>query len=476
MSHRSSVRELAAAFRDPSNRLPVVLIGAGASATSGVPLAAKLAATLVRRNLHAGVRAIPREWRRWVDDNYVDQHRDAIADQYPLVVRRLLKTDYLRSHVLPDLLWPKEGISSGYRRLADLVDRGLVRTILTTNFDDCLRIALSERYKTLRRFAEINRMPGDIAEIDVDNRAQIVWLHGRLEQFSDLNYKGDIARPLDPVLRQKLYAILDQAPLIVVGYRGSEPSIMDHFLSTGPDARGRYSSGIFWCNRIGDATDARVGKLKSFANSDHRRRMQELAIVGFDELMADLVWAVFDVGRESGHLNYSQQNFTTVDGLAPDRLSAMWWDRNSWQHVDPNQRGFSVRSLKKGIIFYNGNQDYNHGKLLFKVLLLRDFDIEIDISGAYLDIQLQDANGRDQNLYIDPPARRAILGPDISQRTKFLIKRSGSRVGFATVVEGHTKMLDYHSHETDGAVVAFLAVAIQARGTIEVRSVSIRTP
>lgn len=69
--------------------------------------------------------------------------------------------------------------------------RGLVRTILTTNFDTCLTDALKERQPHIRQIHEINRSPGDDAEFDVFSKCQVVWLHGRTEQYSDQNSAGE---------------------------------------------------------------------------------------------------------------------------------------------------------------------------------------------------------------------------------------------------------------------------------------------
>ena len=93
----------------------------------------------------------------------------------------------------------RNGISSGYKILADFVMRGLVRTILTTNFDTCLPDALKERQPHIRHIHEVNRNHGDDAEFDVFSKCQIVWLHGRAEQYSDKNSAGEVGA-IDPRL------------------------------------------------------------------------------------------------------------------------------------------------------------------------------------------------------------------------------------------------------------------------------------
>ena len=60
---------------------------------------------------------------------------DRLAENFPLVVEHLLVPAEFRKRVLLDLMRPVNGISTGYKSLAELVMRGLIRTIFTTNFD-----------------------------------------------------------------------------------------------------------------------------------------------------------------------------------------------------------------------------------------------------------------------------------------------------------------------------------------------------
>ena len=53
--------------------------------------------------------------------------------------------------------------------------------------------------------------------------AQIVWLHGKAEQYTDKSLTDEIAQ-LDPKLVGVLLPLLQSTPLIVVGYRGAEAS------------------------------------------------------------------------------------------------------------------------------------------------------------------------------------------------------------------------------------------------------------
>jgi hypothetical protein len=68
-----------------------------------------------------------------------------------------------------------------------------------------------------------------------------VWLHGKTEQYTDRNLISE-TQSLDPALVQKLVPLLESTPLIVVGYRGAEPSVMESLL--GPATGVKFRHGI----------------------------------------------------------------------------------------------------------------------------------------------------------------------------------------------------------------------------------------
>lgn len=63
---------------------------------------------------------------------------ESMAENFPATVEHLLFPAELRKRVLLEIMIPSNELSAGYKVLAELVMRGLVRTILTTNFDTCL--------------------------------------------------------------------------------------------------------------------------------------------------------------------------------------------------------------------------------------------------------------------------------------------------------------------------------------------------
>jgi hypothetical protein len=226
----------------------------------------------------------PSEWESWLQSlPWFIPGLDRLAENFPLGVEHLLVPAEFRKKVILDLMRPVNGISGGYKVLADFVMRGLVRTILTTNFDPCLPDALKERQPHIRRIDEVNRYSGDYDQFNIYSKCQIVWLHGRAEQYSDKNSAGETGS-LDGGLLSRLRPMLDASPVIVVGYRGSELSVMDGLFRQTNGGRLDFPAGIFWCIRAGETPHANVESLARRLGSNFRL----CRIDGFDEIFFEL--------------------------------------------------------------------------------------------------------------------------------------------------------------------------------------------
>jgi hypothetical protein len=288
MSHEDSLRELMSILNPQNEARPTVLLGAGASFSSGVPLADESVKRIARRYYAERIngKVLPEqvktsEWLAWLaDQSWFIRDPARLSENFPIAVKHLLTPQAYRQKVLLDLIAPDGEIGAGYRYLSELVLRGLIGTILTTNFDICLPRALNDKRPHIRHVAEVNRGPDDFREFDIFNRAQIVWLHGKAEQYTDKNLTEEVQQ-LDPKLVGVLLPLLQSTPLIVIGYRGAEPSIMKSLLGEGGDLA--FKKGIFWCHRGGDL-HPNVEVLRQRLGGNFKL----CEIDGFDELLADL--------------------------------------------------------------------------------------------------------------------------------------------------------------------------------------------
>lgn len=317
VSNTEAVSVLGQLLRSTEEPCPLILLGAGASFRSGVPTAADAVKQIARlvyserqlKNARPPERVKPTEWESYLHGfDWFIPGADRLGENFPLVVEHLLVPAEIRKRVLLDLMRPVNGISTGYKILADFVMRGLIRTMLTTNFDTCLPDALRERQPHIRHIQEVNRGPGDYDQFNVYGKCQIIYLHGRAEQYSDRNSAGEIGA-LDSSLVSLVRPILNASPIIVIGYRGSEPSIMEGLFGQSKEGRLDFPNGVYWCTRHGETLHPNVEAFSRRLGSNFRL----LRISGFDELLADLAQELAGHDRYTGRADRELQDARAFD-------------------------------------------------------------------------------------------------------------------------------------------------------------------
>ena len=305
VSGADAISVLTTLLRGEDDRWPLFLLGAGASFRSGIPTAADAVKQIARivyseRKLLGArppERVRPTEWESWLREHqWFIRDSDRLAENFPALVENLLIPAEFRKRVLLDIMNPVNGVSAGYGILADFVMRGLVRTILTTNFDPCLPDALRSRQPHIKHIGEVNRGPGDFDEFDVFSKCQIVWLHGKAEQYSDKNAAGEIS-VLDEKLLQLIRPLLRASPIIVMGYRGAEPSVMEGLFGQSDAGRLDFRNGVYWCVRPNQPVHPRVQVLAERLRSNFTL----LGIDGFDEALQQVAKGLTGKDRFSGN-------------------------------------------------------------------------------------------------------------------------------------------------------------------------------
>lgn len=274
---------------------PTLLLGAGASVTSGIPAAEETAEKAARWAwCHAqgrspdDIKVLRSDYWPWLLKQPWYSENRTLAEQYPQVIGKLLGVKRTRRDFFERLISPL-GIqpSVGYRSLARILHEGWVSTVLTTNFDHCLDDArilenkphLLVSIKTPDDLIRFNSSPKD---------PQLVYLHGSVEHYSDKNLDEEIAS-LEARLVEKLMPVVSDHPIIVVGYRGAEASIMKRLFLDQVQTANHFPHGVYWCVRETDLGVSLTPFLQEFATRIGAN-FQLVPIKGFDELFEKDLW------------------------------------------------------------------------------------------------------------------------------------------------------------------------------------------
>ena len=279
---------------------PVLLLGAGASITSGIPAAGATVEKAARwawckeHGRHPDDLAIRQsDYRPWLTAQAWYRPDVELAELYPSAIDNLLPVKSDRRQFFQKLINPGVPPSKGYEALTHILHQGWISTVLTTNFDQCLERA-AILHNRPHRLVSVDTPDDYVTFSSVPQDPQIVFLHGSVKHYTDKNLADEIQN-LDPALVSQLAPLLRDHPTIVVGYRGAEASVMDD-LFMAQAASGGFLHGIYWC--VLDTTTARplspcATRLAEAIGSN----FQLVPISGFDDLFAkDLLASMVAAG------------------------------------------------------------------------------------------------------------------------------------------------------------------------------------
>lgn len=286
-----SLQELVYFFQPERDVRPILLLGAGASFRAGVPVAADMVRQIIRHSYAIKVLGASPDHAMGIMEGDVQRYLKQqtwykelpLGELFPDAVAHLLTPSSVRKHFFATMMNRATGPTEGHRALADLIQRQLVHTILTTNFDSLIENALHERQPQIKEIVAVNKSAGDMAAFSPYNRAQVVYLHGAFEYYRDRNSIEETKR-MDKGVVAKVRHMIAYAPLVVIGYRGFEPSVMEHLLGEGIEESNKYAHGIFWCVRDPNDVHENVKTLASKIGSNFAL----VQIAGFDEAIVEL--------------------------------------------------------------------------------------------------------------------------------------------------------------------------------------------
>ncbi|GAP98052.1 ATP-binding protein [Leptolyngbya sp. NIES-2104] len=269
----------------------VLLLGAGASLKSGIPLSGDIVERAAKWSYCRSKGCYPddptvrrSDWLPWLEQQPWYKVGQSTADNYSATIENLLQPKENRRDFFLHILKPNVPPSYGYEYLVELLAKKVIKTVLTSNFDEVLPDLC--RTRSNLHHIEVIKTSADYIKLSTSPRyPQLIYLHGSVEHYTDKNLIDEIQR-LDEKLVTRLVPILRDHPLIVVGYRGAEPSIMHHLLIEQAEAADYFPRGIFWCARSQSIASGLHPMVRQLADTIGNN-LQVVQITGFDELFAD---------------------------------------------------------------------------------------------------------------------------------------------------------------------------------------------
>jgi tetratricopeptide (TPR) repeat protein/NAD-dependent SIR2 family protein deacetylase len=256
-----------------SNNTPnfALLIGAGASVSSGVKTASEMIAGW-RRQLYEESKST-KPFEEWLKD------RDFYGDdeEYGILFEKLCDQRSQRRIYIEECVKDAKP-SWGYIYLANIIAHNYFNVIFTPNFDDLLNEACC-LYADLKPIVCAH----DSAVVDIritSARPKIIKLHG---DFLYDNIKNTLreTETLEENMRKKFKQFAREYGLVVIGYGGNDKSIID-ILDTMLKSEGYFPNGLYWCIRKEGKVNKKLDRLMRRENTYH------VEIESFDEFMAEL--------------------------------------------------------------------------------------------------------------------------------------------------------------------------------------------
>lgn len=250
---------------------PVLLLGGGASQKSGIPLRHQLVERAVKwaycrtHQLAIDDPTIrPSDLNLWLRDQSWYDPQQTLEGQYVVAVINLLQTTEERRNFFREVSRPPVPPSLGYHDLLQLMAVNRVRVVLTTNFDSALPALASSvpnpHHLTIIRSADDYRYIST-----APTHPQLVYLHKDAERYSEEYFENGYEH-IDPQLPQLIIPLLRDHPLVVIGYSGSEPSVMRELLMDSAAPTHNFQHGLYWCRQL-RSTKARNPLVQTLADA-----------------------------------------------------------------------------------------------------------------------------------------------------------------------------------------------------------------
>jgi NAD-dependent SIR2 family protein deacetylase len=274
------------------------LLGAGASAASGIPTAYDLIWQF-KRTLYCSANRVSLRSCEDLSSPVVQQRLQRFFDgqaRYPKAGASEEYSAYFEA-AYPDASDRRSKIdefvrdatpSFGHKALAAMLATGKSRLIWTTNFDRLVEDASVQQCGSTTRLVTAGI---DNAELVLQALNEGRWpilakLHGDFQSRRLKNVTGELQNQ-DATMRAALLESCRRFGLVVAGYSGRDDSIMDS-LEAALDSANSFPAGIFWFHRPETNLLPRVNKFLDKAKQAGVKASLVTSVT-FDELLGDIL-------------------------------------------------------------------------------------------------------------------------------------------------------------------------------------------
>ena len=345
---------------------PILFLGAGASISSGIPVADKLVDEILkygwrkRKNLEFNESIEnSQEYFEWLEKLDWFDNTMPFFDLYPIAIKHILNVRKDRQNFFKEIINSKYKHSIGYISLVKILHLGLINTILTTNFDDYINRVQQKISKTLN--IDHIKTSSDFEIISTaPKNPQIIYLHGSIDHLTDKNLEGEVIH-LDKILVQRILPLIRDHPIIVVGYRGAENSIMnDLFLENRKFTR-NFVNKIYWCI-LGNSINVEIPDQLCNLAKKVGSNFNFIPIRGFDSLLYKELYPQLDLDQFSekfcGEINSMvTYDFEDVASKNPEEFNM----KNFYIAVEDDFEDFDTsyhsKRDKGKVVFDHSNND-----------------------------------------------------------------------------------------------------------------------
>ncbi len=330
----------------PANQY-MLFLGAGTSASSGIPTAGQCIWQW-KRDLHLSANyTVPaillqdmtlpvaqQRIQRWLGLQTGFPASDD-ASEYGFYIEKTYPTaDGRRAYF--NSIFGKTVPHIGYEVLAMLLNARKFQWIWTTNFDGLVAKARKPNHTfTLKEIGLDTSFRVEQLRED-EPVSYLVQLHGDY-RYDTLRNTLTETQALDTALRQQLINRLNSRPLVVVGYGGRDESVMKTLEDAcAVPARG---GGLYWCIPHGQVVSGRVRALIEKAKTNGYDA-DIVEIDSFDDFMIRLGKYVFQTGeaaRELEALLSARPPEASPFALTGYQMQAAWLPSNTYQAQFPEE-------------------------------------------------------------------------------------------------------------------------------------------